>query len=59
MKFFPITVIDDFFDDPAAVKNFAESIEYDTPNETNYPGVTSKKQITEKNITNNFQLISL
>ena len=47
MKFFPITVIDDSFDDPAAVKNFAESIEYNTPDETNYPGVTSKKQIPE------------
>tara|TARA_Y100000004_G_scaffold152549_1_gene175733 strand:+ start:1063 stop:1737 length:675 start_codon:yes stop_codon:yes gene_type:complete len=47
MNYFPLTVIDDFFDDPIEVKNFAESVEYDLPSETNYPGVASKKQITD------------
>tara|TARA_A100001201_G_scaffold22881_5_gene25790 strand:+ start:171 stop:860 length:690 start_codon:yes stop_codon:yes gene_type:complete len=47
MKYFPLTVIDDFFDDPIEVKNFAESVEYNVPGETNYPGVISKKEIPE------------
>ena len=47
MKYFPVTVIDDFFDDPIEVKNFAESVEYNVPGETNHPGVVSKNKITE------------
>jgi len=47
MKYFPITVVDDFFDSPVEVKNFAESVEYNSPDATNYPGVVSKKQISE------------
>ena len=47
MKYFPVTVIDNFFDDPIEVKNIAENVEYQSPGETNYPGVISKKQILE------------
>ena len=47
MKYFPVTVIDDFFDDPIEVKNIAENTEYESPSETNYPGVISKNKITE------------
>ena len=47
MRYFPLTVIDNFFDNPVEVKNFAESVEYNVPGETNHPGVVSKNKITE------------
>lgn len=47
MKYFPVTVVDDFFDDPIEVKNFAESVEYNVPGETNHPGVVSKNKISD------------
>lgn len=47
MKFFPITVVDDFFDYPDQVLELAKSVEYKEPDFSNYPGVISKNKIHE------------
>tara|TARA_B100001250_G_scaffold211196_1_gene181211 strand:+ start:336 stop:995 length:660 start_codon:yes stop_codon:yes gene_type:complete len=43
MKFFPITIVDNFFDNPDEVLDMAMNVEYNEPQRTNYPGVTSRK----------------
>ena len=43
MKFFPITVVDNFFEKPDEVLDMAMNVEYNEPQRTNYPGVTSRK----------------
>ena len=48
MKFFPITIVDNFFERPDEVLDMAMNVEYNEPQRTNYPGVTSKK-ISELN----------
>lgn len=49
MKNFPLTVIDNFFDYPEAVVEFAESVEYSPPKESTYPGVISSQEVIESN----------
>lgn len=39
---FPVTVIDDFFDDPDSVREFALAQEYETDQEGNWPGKRTK-----------------
>ena len=47
MKFFPLTVGDDFFEHPDYVLDLAKSVEYSEEDFTYYPGVTSKKNLHE------------
>ena len=47
MKFFPLTVIDNFFEAPAYVANLARTAKYPKKGKTFYPGVKSRKQIHE------------
>lgn len=44
MKNFPLTVVDNFFDDPMPALILAQTTEYNSPTETTYPGVHSKKE---------------
>ncbi len=47
MKFFPLAVVDDFFEHPDYVSDLARSVEYEEPDFTYHPGVTSKKKLHE------------
>ena len=47
MKFFPLTVVDDFFEHPDYVLDLAKSVEYSEEDFTYYPGATSKKNLHE------------
>ena len=47
MKFFPTTIVDDFFDYPDDVYDLARSVEYNDKKESMYPGVLSKEAILE------------
>ena len=49
MKNFPLTIVDNFFDDPEPVVDLANYIGYTTPGETTFPGVVSSCDITEIN----------
>ena len=47
MRLFPTLVVDDFLEDPDYVLCLATNAEYNDPDYTNYPGVTSKKKLYE------------
>ena len=47
MILFPTLVVDNFLEDPDYVLCLATNAEYNNPDHTNYPGVTSKKKIHE------------
>jgi hypothetical protein len=42
---FPLTVIDDFFDEPEDVYEIAQSCAYKTPGATNYPGTVAVEKL--------------
>ena len=41
MRYFPLTVVEDFFVEPHLVLEFAKTAEYEPRGETNYPGVVT------------------
>ena len=40
---YPITIIDNFFDDPDAIVELANSLDYYAPETGNWPGVRTKR----------------
>ena len=39
---YPITIVDDFFEDPDAIVEMANELKYYTPNTGNWPGTRTK-----------------
>jgi len=50
MRYFPISVIDNFFTYPHAVLEISKNVNYSSPAETNYPGIISSE--LDSDITN-------
>ena len=52
---YPITIVDDFFEDPDGIVEMAESMKYYTPNTGNWPGTRTKNlHIEDKRFFNYF-----
>ena len=52
---YPITIVDDFFEDPDGIVDMAESMKYYTPNTGNWPGTRTKNlHIEDKRFFNYF-----
>ena len=44
---YPVTIVDNFFDDPDAVVEMAEGMQYYNPNTGNWPGTRTKQIYVE------------
>ena len=52
---YPITIVDDFFEDPDGIVEMAESMKYYTPNTGNWPGTRTKNlHVEDKRFFNFF-----
>ena len=52
---YPITIVDDFFEDPDGIVEMAESMKYYTPNTGNWPGTRTKNlHVEDKRFFNYF-----
>ena len=52
---YPITIVDDFFEDPDGIVEMAKSMKYYTPNTGNWPGTRTKNlHVEDKRFFNYF-----
>lgn len=58
MSTFPVTIVDNFLDDPDYVLELAKSVEYTQPGSNNYPGCKSVKKLYDIDFDLNTSIMS-